>query len=150
MRTVPTWPRSAAEAAKPRRATAIGKPHDAKPRQSKHQARDADRQAPPPEPDRHADRHAHHLTPIACPIASLPQHITALARLPNQPRRSLLDPHHPLRYARRCNGANPPRDETDPFSSVVQIGGSWFDCPATVPDQRKTISVGALATATYR
>ena len=55
----------------------------------------------------------HHLTPIACPIMALPQDIAALARLPNQPRRSLLDPHHPLRYADRRNGANPPCDRND-------------------------------------
>jgi general stress protein YciG len=67
----PTWPRSAAEAAKPRRASESGKPHDAKPRQSKHRALDTDRldtdrQAPPPDTDRHADRQA----PIASPVRS--------------------------------------------------------------------------------
>ena len=33
---------------------------------------------------------------LACPLMSVPQDIAALARLPNQPRRSLLDPHPPL------------------------------------------------------
>ena len=53
---------------------------------------------------------------------ALPQDIAALARLPNQPRRSLLDPHHPLRYAVRTFCTNLFWDRKDRFSPVVQIG----------------------------
>ena len=57
-----------------------------------------------------------HMTSIALPVrlrASF-QTKTALARRSHLPRRSLLDPHHALRYAERCHGRNLPWDRDDP------------------------------------
>lgn len=56
-----------------------------------------------------------HKTSIALPVrlrASFQK--TALARRSHLPRRSLLDPHHALRYAERCHGRNLPWDRDDP------------------------------------
>ena len=100
--TEPTWPPSASAAGMQRRASERGKPPEAKlspkrPRSPRHRSF---------HPDRRTVLLTWHALPE--PLLFAYQDITTLARLPNHPRRLLLDPHPPLRYADRRNGANPP------------------------------------------
>jgi hypothetical protein len=98
--TEPTWPPSASAAAKPRKATESGKPPDAKPSQRGHHLTPSERHRPLHQTIE-TDRLAERLTPITSHVSlRITQHdIAALARPPNHPRRSPLDPHPPLRYA---------------------------------------------------
>ncbi len=59
-----------------------------------------------------------------------------LARWSHIPRRSLLDPHHALRYAERCHGRNLPWDRDDGLENLrraeAAVGHYSVVDPATV------------------